>query len=256
MYDPYRYGPGSGIKYPSRKIIFFILCLIQWGSFFKHYRRLFGADRASGDAYFTRGRAPRETYLINAEMNPSIPYSYIPQWLSNVDANLLMQHLMDEICWESGEVFLFGKRIPMPRLTAWFGPEYQYSGFTHPEKKMNNSLQNLCFKLSQETGFPFNGVLLNYYRNGQDSMGFHADNEKKLGLSPAIASISLGETREMRIKHKHDKKMYTKINLEHGSLLLMLPGMQENFLHEIPKRKNIANPRINLTFRQLWPDNL
>jgi alkylated DNA repair dioxygenase AlkB len=97
----------------------------------------------------------------------------------------------------------------------------------------------------------FNTVLLNHYRDGKDSNGWHADNEKELGVNPVIGSVSLGQERVFHLKHKKNKTDRFKIMLKHGSLLIMSGSMQHNWLHQIPKTSRVINDRINLTFRKI-----
>ena len=97
----------------------------------------------------------------------------------------------------------------------------------------------------------FNSVLINLYRSGKDSNGWHADNEKELGKNPVIASLSFGASRFFHLKHRTQKEAKLTFELEHGSLLLMEGGMQENWLHQISKTAREVKPRINLTFRKI-----
>ena len=118
---------------------------------------------------------------------------------------------------------------------------------------MTKSLLDLIQKINDVYEHGFNAVLLNLYRDGKDSNGWHADNEAELGQNPVIASISLGEERYFHLKHRTQKEQRLKIKLKHGSLLVMGGTMQHHWLHQIPKTTKIISPRINLTFRKIIP---
>ncbi|MEY3397442.1 MAG: hypothetical protein RL220_36 [Bacteroidota bacterium] len=152
------------------------------------------------------------------------------------------------IPWHQNEIKLFGKTYPEPRLTSWFGPPYRYSGISWKEKAMPPELENIRRKLSDMLCFPFNSVLCNYYRDGQDSMSWHSDNEPEMDQE-LIASLSIGGTRTFRFRKK-GMKHSSGAQLEHGSLLVM-QNFQSLWQHSIPKSKKECAPRINLTFRRI-----
>lgn len=158
------------------------------------------------------------------------------------------EKLMAAIPWRQNEIRVFGKTHPEPRLTAWCGPTYQYSNIRWEETPWITELESIRKTLIATTGFEFNAVLCNLYRDGNDSMGWHSDDEKEID-SHLIASISLGEARNFNFRNKKDKKSES-IQLEHGSLLLM-EDFQENWQHSVPKSKKVINPRMNLTFRRI-----
>ncbi len=142
---------------------------------------------------------------------------------------------------------------PFPRLTAWYadrGLIYRYSGVTHKAIEWTETLAEIRRAVEAAAGTPFNSVLLNFYRNGQDSIGYHADDEPELGINPVIASISLGSVRQFVLKHK---KSGEKINylLAHGSLLVMGGTCQHHWMHGLPKTKVEVAERMNLTFRNI-----
>ncbi len=170
-------------------------------------------------------------------------------------ATRLLIALADEIEWIRPTV-RFGKRIiPSPRLAAWHGDEgavYRYSGIENIPLPWNETLSGIRMSLESATGCRFNSVLLNYYRSGQDSMGWHRDNEPELGSEPLIASISLGEERRFLMQHVKDRNLRWHTDLDNGSLLIMLGQTQQFWRHSIPKSKTRNNPRINLTFRQVY----
>jgi alkylated DNA repair dioxygenase AlkB len=176
---------------------------------------------------------------------------YASHFFSKVASDNYLKLLKGDIAWQQESIKLFGKQLPMPRLTAWYGDEsYTYSGLHNKPQPWLPVLLELKNSVEEVSGSKFNSVLLNLYRNGQDSMGWHADNEPELGNEPVIASLSFGGERKIRFKHKK-KKDYKPISLDlsHGSLLLMQGATQHNWLHQIPKTAKEVEPRINLTFR-------
>jgi alkylated DNA repair dioxygenase AlkB len=163
----------------------------------------------------------------------------------------VLARLIDEIDWRAEIVTIYGKRHPQPRLTAWYGVEgYGYSGLSLPARAFTPLLLALKESVEQVTGRQFNSVLLNYYRDERDSMGFHADDERELGDEPAIASLSFGASRIFILKHKQLPKRL-KLTLEHQSLLLMAGKLQQFWQHGIQKERQHCAPRINLTFRNI-----
>jgi alkylated DNA repair dioxygenase AlkB len=199
---------------------------------------------------------------------PHAKLIFIEHFLKKEEADTVLFDLTENIQWEQGEIMMFGKKVLEPRLTAWYGDEgkiYTYSGkkqtplvWTDTLKDIKNRIEFECEKLtppqSREVrdvpyNSVFNSVLLNYYRNGQDSMGWHSDDEKELGRNPTIASLNLGESRRFLIRNKVDKNLKKEILLTHGSLLIMTDEMQHYWQHTVPKEPKKQQPRINLTFR-------
>lgn len=189
----------------------------------------------------------------------SIPISdgilqYAPSFIPSEEATDLLETLIERIDWRQEEMKMFGKIVQFPRLTAWYGdPEaaYRYAGTTFQPTPWIPVLLSLREKIQKTVNHPFNSVLLNYYRDGQDSMGWHADNEKELGRNPIIASLNLGASRPFQLRHNTSDDQQ-EIMLKHGSLLIMGGILQHHWKHQIPKRKKIQEPRINLTFRQIF----
>ena len=174
---------------------------------------------------------------------------------SPTEAKNYFELLQNNINWKQEEVKFYGKTFPVPRKTAWYGYEgfnYSYSGITcFPEIWTNELLE---IKKEIEKFIPdedFTSVLLNLYNNGNDKMGWHADDEKELGINPTIASVSLGETRRFDIKHKQNPELHYKFELTSGSLLIMRGALQHHWVHQIPAQKKVKEPRINLTFRTI-----
>lgn len=156
---------------------------------------------------------------------------------------------IESISWTQNDILMFGKTFQEPRLTAWFGKAYSYSNIDWPTRTFPIQLETLKAKIEEIARAPFNGCLLNLYRNGNDSMGWHRDNEKEIDQT-CIASLSLGAPRDFKVRNRNTKEVIT-VQLTHGSLLIM-ENLQEHFEHSVPKRKRVHEPRINMTFRQLY----
>ena len=157
--------------------------------------------------------------------------------------------------WEQPEMVMFGKKHAQAGFSTWFtdtGISYQYSGIVREAYPMTPLLAKIGAMCSAHTGAQFNSVLVNLYRDGQDSVSWHSDNEAVNGKEPTIASVSLGATRRFDLRHKDTKEM-VKAGLEDGSLLVMSGLSQHCWVHQIAKTKIPVGPRINLTFRQVQP---
>ncbi|MBI3821556.1 MAG: alpha-ketoglutarate-dependent dioxygenase AlkB [Planctomycetes bacterium] len=165
------------------------------------------------------------------------------------DANALFERLRHDTPWKQER----SRMGPFPRLTAWYadaGLTYSYSGVTHEAIPWTPTLLEVRRRVEESAGVPFNSLLLNYYRDGQDSIGYHTDAEPELGVNPAIASISLGAVRQFVLKHINTGAKL-KYDLAHGSLLVMGGACQHHWVHGVPKTKAAVGPRINLTFRNI-----
>jgi len=164
---------------------------------------------------------------------------------------LLLQELLAATAWRQEQITVYGKPYLQPRLSAWYGDlAYSYSGIRLEPLPWTASLLQIKKRVEAITEHRFNSVLLNYYRNQNDSMGMHSDDERELGNQPAIASLSLGEERTFVLKHKSRKDLKTvKLSLAAGSLLLMQGDTQRFWRHGINKERQPCGPRINLTFR-------
>jgi len=167
----------------------------------------------------------------------------------------LLATLIAQTPWRADTITLWGKAYLQPRLTAWYGDpdkRYTYSGLTLQPLPWTPLLLDVKHAVEAAAGATFDSVLLNYYRNESDSMGFHADDEPELGLDPVIASLSLGAARDFVLKHKRRKDIKpVRIPLEDGTLIVMRGRTQANWLHGIEKRKTPLGPRVNLTFRTI-----
>ncbi len=167
------------------------------------------------------------------------------------DADRLFDELLAETPWQQQEIIVFNRKMPMPRLTCWMGEAaYTYSNLRNEPGPWTAPVIEIRDQMTALTGQEFNGVLLNLYRDGQDSMGWHADDEASLGREPLIPSVNLGATRRMRFKpRKNGPGAAFGFDLPHSSVLMMSGQTQENWLHTITKTAKPVGPRINLTFR-------
>jgi alkylated DNA repair dioxygenase AlkB len=170
----------------------------------------------------------------------------LPMPIGNAE---ILARLVDDTPWRADTVVVYGKRYLQPRLTAWYGEaSYTYSGLTLQPLPLTPLLEQLRTAVEQATGRRYNSVLLNYYRDGADSMGMHSDDEPELGPEPVIASLSYGATRTFILRHKRSKRT-VKLDLTDGSLLLMAGTLQTHWQHGINKTAKLVGPRLNLTFR-------
>ena len=177
---------------------------------------------------------------------------YWPQFFAPNVADDLFASLLTEIEWRQEAIRIFGKSVLQPRRTSWYGErDYSYSGIVMSRRKWTPLLNEIKTKVESAARWSFNGVLMNHYRDGQDSMGWHRDNERELGPAPVIASISLGEPRRFLLRHREDLSLKIELILENGSLLLMRGKSQEAWDHSLPKSSRVKNARINLTFRRI-----
>ncbi len=181
------------------------------------------------------------------------PFYLYREYLSSEEADSIFHRAKQEILWKTEEIKIFGKTYPQPRLISWIadqGIEYSYSGKKYHPNPWPDFLDDIRRNIHQDFQIKLNSVLCNFYRDGNDKMGWHSDNEKELGPEPNIASLSLGVTRDFKIKMKSSGQIET-IELNHGDLLLMKGKAQENFSHALPPRKKVREARINFTFRQI-----
>ncbi|MEM5565549.1 alpha-ketoglutarate-dependent dioxygenase AlkB [Psychroserpens sp. AS72] len=185
---------------------------------------------------------------------PNAELIYIDNFYNTATADQYFKTIKKSINWQQDDITIFGKTYKQPRLTALYANNnkpYSYSNITMQPRVFTPELQQIKLDIEQEANHKFTSVLLNLYRDGNDSNGWHADNEKELGKNPVIASLSLGQTRPFHFKHRTLKDERHKINLNHGSLLIMRGDMQHYWLHQIAKTKKEIGERINLTFRTI-----
>ena len=171
-----------------------------------------------------------------------------------LDAQFAMRafnQIRDESQWEQPEITIFGNTVLEPRLSTWhneLGEGYKYSGVMRRAQPFSEILSDIRNRCAEVTNATFNSVLVNFYRNGQDGLGWHSDNEACNGPEPTIASVSLGATRRFDMRHRKTGETI-KIQLESGSLLVMAGKSQQCWVHQVAKTKRVHEPRINLTFR-------
>ena len=177
--------------------------------------------------------------------------TYDPYFIDPWAADELFGSLRTSTPWKQEHLRMYGREISFPRLTAWYGDRgatYTYSGLRNEPLPWTPVLRAVQALLRARLGVKFNSVLLNFYRAGQDSLSWHADDEPELGSEPVIASVSLGATRRFLLRHTVSREV-AEVSLEHGSLLVMSGATQQNWKHQVPKAGNAASERINLTFR-------
>lgn len=179
---------------------------------------------------------------------------YFPDFLDGHASLMLLDLLQTTVPWRQYTATFYGKTVPRPRLTAWYGEPgrtYGFSGHDLHPLPWTETLQELRRELEGYTESRFNTVLLNYYRDGADSVAWHADSEPELGERPVIASVSLGEERRFEFRKKDNHSLRYSLVLGNGSLLIMQGALQRDWEHRIPKSSQPMIPRINLTFRQI-----
>jgi alkylated DNA repair dioxygenase AlkB len=199
---------------------------------------------------------PIQSFSIKAEHN-LVPFDgelyLLKQFYQSSEAGRLLTLFKTGLAWQEEEVFIYGKWCKVPRLMCWYGDTgavYHYSGVSHQPTPWTAELLSVRKNIEKYCQSNFNSVLANLYRNGSDSMGCHADNEKELGANPVIASLSFGDARLFRLYHKKSKELLN-LQLEHGDLLIMAGTLQHHWVHSLPKTKSIKTQRINLTFRKI-----
>jgi alkylated DNA repair dioxygenase AlkB len=197
--------------------------------------------------------------FLHLEINHlSIPDAEIDLYsscFSGEESDKIFQTLLSQVCWKNEKIKCYGKEVDIPRLTAWYGDtgkRYVYSRIEMVPESWLPILLYIKSRVEEITKFSFNSVLLNLYRDGQDSIAWHSDDEPELGKEPVIASLSLGGERKFQLRHKVKKEgEKVELNLTHGSLLIMKGKTQEYWQHQVPKTSKPVMPRINLTFRRI-----
>lgn len=188
---------------------------------------------------------------------PDADVKFMPSFYRKPLSGQYMDGLLEEVIWCQEKILIAGQEHLQPRLSAWYGDagaRYVYSGLRLEPHKWTGTLLRIKEDIEAATGHRFNSVLVNLYRNEQDSVGWHSDDERVLGERPVIASLSLGETRTFKLKHKTRKDQKTvSLELADGSLLVMAGTTQKFWRHAVDKERAAKGPRINLTFRNVLP---
>jgi alkylated DNA repair dioxygenase AlkB len=173
---------------------------------------------------------------------------------SRSESDRLFDHLLAEASWRQETVRFYGREHPIPRLTAWHGDRgrsYTYSGISMRSEPWSTALLEIKHRIEVLSDTTFNSVLLNLYRDGNDSVSWHSDDEPELGPEPVIGSVSLGATRRFAMRHKERDDLRARFDLGHGSYLLMRGQTQRHWEHQVPKTSRPVGKRINLTFRRV-----
>ena len=181
---------------------------------------------------------------------PDASLAYYRYFYDDAESSALLRTLFAETAWRQDTLRFGGKEVAVPRLQAWYGDRhYAYSGLKLTPLPWTSTLDAIRQRIGGVCTVPFNSVLMNYYRDGNDSVAWHSDDERELGPDPHIASLSFGATRRFELKRRSGNQPKVCMPLENGSLLLMGSGVQRNWVHRLPKDPAITEPRLNLTFR-------
>lgn len=181
--------------------------------------------------------------------------SYLGGFLEEEDADRAFAAAAQEP-YVQERIRIHGRTHDIPRLTMWYsddGSTYTYSGIATEPKPFPPFVREMNDRIAHKTGLSFNSVLINFYRDGNDKVGWHSDDERELGREIHIASVSLGAERAFRMRRRRDHSQVVDLPLGHGSLLVMRHPTQLHWEHCLPPRKRIAEPRYNLTFRSIRP---
>ena len=177
---------------------------------------------------------------------------YEPGLFSSGEADRVFAYLLDEIPWKQETI----RGHPLPRLNAWYsdpGLRYEYSGITQEGGSWTDPLLEIKKRVESCAGAAFNSMLLNRYRDGNDSIGFHTDAEPELGPDPVVATVSFGSSRDFVLKHRKQRQERITYQLAHGSCLIMAGTSQHHWLHGLPKTREAVGERVSLTFRRIIP---
>ncbi|MCJ8170884.1 alpha-ketoglutarate-dependent dioxygenase AlkB family protein [Atopomonas sediminilitoris] len=191
--------------------------------------------------------------MRSESLNPG-RLTWYDHWCTPAQADVWFEQLKQQCAWQQPTLRLFGREHLTPRQVAWYGDRgvrYRYSGYTHHAQPWMPVLAALRAQVEQTTGRAFNAVLLNYYRDGMDCMGWHSDDEPELGPDPWVASLSLGAARRFDLRRKGSTRIGLSYTLSHGQLLLMDGHCQHHWQHQLPRTRKVQAGRINLTFRHV-----
>ncbi|MFD1000843.1 alpha-ketoglutarate-dependent dioxygenase AlkB family protein [Ohtaekwangia kribbensis] len=178
--------------------------------------------------------------------------NFFPHLFTEEESDVYLNDLQHEIEWKQEPITIYGRTVMQPRLTAWHGDSgkiYAYSGITMQPRAWTPALLKIKQRIETVSPVVFNSALLNLYRDQHDSMGWHRDNEKELGINPVIGSVSFGATRTFQFRYYTDKSLKRSLELAHGSFLLMQGKTQHHWEHSLPKRSAAKGVRVNITFR-------
>ncbi|KGI78720.1 DNA methylase [Oleiagrimonas soli] len=190
-------------------------------------------------------------------MHPSLPGAELtlwPHWLEAGEADPLLHRLQADIPFTQHRLRLFGREVDAPRLSCWVGDpgaSYRYSGARFAPQPWTPALSALRERVQVACAATFNSVLVNLYRDGDDAMGWHSDDEPELGPDPIIASVSLGAQRRFRLRARDGSDAKLDLDLPHGSLLCMAGATQRRYRHALPRSRRVTQARLNLTFRRI-----
>lgn len=202
-----------------------------------------------------RGARARTLKFMRVELlGDGSSASYWPDAFAPALADRLLGALLEETDWRQEEITVVGRRVLQPRLTAWQGDpgtDYRYSGLELHPQPWGAAVSEVRTRVESVAGVRFDSVLLNLYRDGRDSMGWHADDETALGAEPVIASATFGDIRRFVLKRRDDSSVRVEVQPAHGSVIVMSGRAQHEWLHHVPKTARPVAPRVNLTFRQL-----
>jgi alkylated DNA repair dioxygenase AlkB len=205
----------------------------------------FGLD---ADAVANEPQTRREALQM-----PDADVTMFQLFFSHAESDRLFLSLLNQTRWRQDKIRIYGKQIDLPRLTAWYGDpgkSYSYSGISMDPDPWTDTLLEIKSCVDREAQVRFNSVLLSLYRDRNDSLSWHQDDEPELGEDPVIASVSFGATRSFQFRYKPDKNVdKVSVALTHGSLLIMKGPTQRFWMHQVPKTSKHVDPRINLTFR-------
>ena len=175
---------------------------------------------------------------------PDAELVLIDSFFTKEESDYYYQTLLSNTNWREYQMPMYDKVVKAPRMVSWFEDD--------STQELTTDLNVIRSRVELEANVKFNAVLLNLYRNGKDGVSWHSDRTDKSGKDPIIASVSFGETRLFRLRHKFRKDLpLVEIPLYHGSFLLMTGTTNSFWHHQIPKTAKNILPRINLTFRQV-----
>lgn len=177
---------------------------------------------------------------------------YHPNFFDKLESDSIFKTLLETIQWKQDTINMYGRELPLPRLSAWYGENnkpYTYSGITLNPLPWTDELLKIKEKIEAEAKVKFSSVLLNRYRDGQDYVGWHTDAEKELGRNPVIGSVNFGATRKFQLRRIDDHKEKFEVELSHGTFLVMQGTTQHFWQHQVPKTASKIGERLNLTFR-------